>query len=278
LRPFLKAAGGKTKLVPEIRKLLPDFPGIYHEPFVGGGAVFLLIASLRGGLAHDENRINPWAILNDANPELMNAYAAVKRDASKLEASLKAMKTKHSKEFYYKVRAERPTEQLERAARFLYLNKTCFNGLWRVNSKGEFNVPIGSYKDPKIVEPEVLAHWSRILDGVTLFNGDFESHVDFASEGDFIYADPPYLPRSKTANFEGYTQDGFGLKDHERLAAALTRAGTRGVKFIASQGDGPVVRSLYKAFEIISVSVTHAIAAKKDSRVKVGEVLIRNFA
>jgi DNA adenine methylase len=268
-KPFVKAAGGKTKLVPQILPRVPDFPGTYHEPFVGGGAVFL-------ALAPKLRRRDGYAILNDANAELVNAYVVVRDAGPKLEARLKEMK--HSKEHYYKVRAEEPTTPLERAVRFVYLNKTCFNGLWRVIAAGKFNVPIGSYTDPKITEPGIIAHWTAILQGVDLHSKDFEPRIAAAVAGDFIYVDPPYLPRSKTADFDRYTAGGFSKKDHERLAASLASASARGARFLCSQGDGKLIRDLYKEFEIISVSVTHSIAAKKSSRVKVGELLIRNYS
>lgn len=283
-KPFVKAAGGKTKLLPEILPRVPDFPGTYHEPFVGGGAVFLALAprllakiALAGRVPGDTDSVG-WAVLNDANKELASTYVVVRDDGPKLEALLGAMKKSHGKEFYYKTRESEPTTPLERAARFVYLNKTCFNGLHRVNAAGKFNVPIGDYKDPQITEPGILAHWTKVLQGVDIHASDFEPRIDAAKAGDFIYSDCPYLPRSKTASFERYTAGGFGVKDHERLAASLTSANKRGVKFLASQGDGETIRALYKEFEIISVSVMHSIAAKKSSRVKVGEVLIRNYA
>jgi DNA adenine methylase len=291
-KPFVKAAGGKTKLVPAIMARLPaelagrvprsdsdegvpDFRGVYYEPFVGGGAVFLAIAS-RIPLELRKDR-DPWAVLNDANADLMHAYVSVRDAGPKLEARLKEMRRSHCKEFYYKTRGEEPAEAFERAARFVYLNKTAFNGLHRVNAAGKFNVPMGDYKDPKITEPGVIAHWTAALKGVDLFSKDFEPVIAKAAAGDFLYCDPPYLPRSKTADFDGYTVGGFLVKDHERLAASLTAASARGCKFLCSQGDGETVRALYKAFEIQSVTVRHSIAAKKSSRVPVAELLISNY-
>ncbi len=270
-KPFLKWAGGKTKLVPEILARVPVFEGSYHEPFIGGGAVFMALHTA-GKLPRVTQAGH--AVLNDVNAELMNAYAVVQEKSTDLVKKL--LKFKHSKETYYKVRAKEETESLARAARFVYLNKTCFNGLWRVNASNKFNVPMGDYKNPVIVEPDVVAAWHAALAGVMLRSEDFEPRILAAKKGDFIYVDPPYLPRSKTADFTAYTKDRFALKEHERLAAALVTADRRGAKFIASQGDSETIRALYKEFEIESVSVTHAIAAKKASRVKVGEVLISN--
>jgi DNA adenine methylase len=283
-RPFVKAAGGKTKLAPEILRRVPEFAGTYHEPFLGGGAIFLAVAERRSfeSKVTDEHvpfrfgRGGVWAILSDANPELMNAYEAVKAQGPALVEKLQGFK--HSKEAYYAVRAKEETESLARAARFLYLNKTCYNGLWRVNAAGKFNVPVGSYKNPTIVEPAIVLGWQSILVDAELHCRDFGPAIDVASQGDFLYADPPYLPRSKSADFTSYTSDKFVLKDHERLAASLASASKRGVKFLCSQGDSAAIRALYKEFQITAVSVRHSVGARASSRVKVDEVLIQNFA
>lgn len=269
-RPFVKAAGGKGKLAAEILSRIPlEFPGRYHEPFVGGGAIFLALAA-RG------QRTGAWAVLGDGNPELMNAYEAVKSQGPSLVEKLQGFK--HSKETYYAVRAKEEDDSLSRAARFLYLNKTCFNGLWRVNAAGKFNVPMGDYKNPTIVEPSIILGWQAILIDVELHCRDFGPAIDAASQGDFLYADPPYLPRSKSADFTSYTTDKFVLKDHERLAASLASASKRGAKFLCSQGDSATIRALYKDFEIATVSVRHSVGARASSRVKVDEILIQNFA
>lgn len=273
MKPFMKAAGGKTKLLPEILARTPEFGGTYFEPFVGGGAVF--------GAIHDREVFkrtsgSAWAVLNDANDELANAYIAVRDHGLELIRKLEAVV--HTSERYYAVRGEEPKAVLDRAVRFLYLNKSCFNGLYRVNRAGKFNVPIGSYKNPTIVEPVVMVDWIRALASVEVLSGDFEPVVDRAKKGDFLYADPPYLPRSKTADFTGYTAGKFGMKDHERLAASLSAAHVRGAKFLCSQGDSAAIRALYKDFAIDSVSVRHSVAAKKSSRTKVDEVLIHNSA
>lgn len=268
-RPFMKAAGGKTKLAAEILSRIPDFSGRYHEPFVGGAAVFLALASARP-------RAGTWAVLGDGNAELVNAYEVVKAKGPELISKLQAFK--HSQENYYAVRAKEETESLARAARFLYLNKTCYNGLWRVNAAGKFNVPFGRYKNPTIVEPAIILGWQTLLTCAEIHCRDFGPAIDAAAQGDFLYADPPYLPRSKSADFTSYTPDKFLLKDHERLAASLASAGKRGAKFLCSQGDSATIRALYKEFQITAVSVRHSVGARASSRVKVDEVLIQNFA
>jgi DNA adenine methylase len=278
-KPAFKAAGGKTKLVPTILRLIPAFTGRYHEPFVGGGAVFLAIHAERvSGAARIFGRrgAGAWAVLNDTNPELMNAYAVIKSDkSSELVKKLQAIK--HSKETYYKIREKEEEGALARAVRFGYLNKTCFNGLYRVNGSGKFNVPIGSYKNPTIVEPEVISVWHRALAHVDLYSEDFMYRLAEVKSGDFVYADPPYLPQSETANFTSYTSGKFDSKDHERLARALEMVHERGGKFLCSQGDSDVVRSLYKSFVIEPVKVRHSVGASAKSRSNVGELLIRNY-
>lgn len=272
-KPFAKAAGGKTKLVPTILAHVPAFTGLYHEPFVGGGAVFLALHGKLGPARAGRT----WAILNDDNPELMNAYSVVKTNTQALVRRLQSMAKKHSKETYYSIRGKEEEEPVARAARFLYLNKTCFNGLYRVNAEGKFNVPIGSYKNPSIVEPEIMEHWRGALAGAKLYSEDFSYRLAEAKKDDLVYADPPYLPRSKTADFTSYTANKFAMKDHERLANALANVHKRGAKFICSQGDSETIRALYKQFMIIPVSVKHMVGAKASSRVAVRELLIKNF-
>jgi len=273
--PFVKAAGGKSKLLPEIMTRAPSFQGAYHEPFLGGGSVFLAIAA-----ANPEKTAagRIWANLSDANPELMNAYEVVRSHSEKLCGKLKALKASYSQDTYYAVRSREETEPVARAARFIFLNKICFNGLYRVNSKGKFNVPFGKYKNPRIYDPEVLSIWGTLLLGAAIRCEDFGASIGRSAKGDFLYADPPYLPRSKTADFTSYTSDKFTLSDHERLAASLVSASGRGALFLCSQGDSPAIRSLYKGFSISQVSVRHTVGAKAASRGKVDEVLIQNYA
>ena len=244
------------------------FSGHYHEPFVGGGAVFL-------ALYEAERLAYGTSVLNDANAELINAYAVVRTKTSLLVSGLQEIK--HSKETYYRIRETEPRSSLERAVRFIYLNKSCFNGLYRVNSKGKFNVPIGSYKNPTLVEPEVMQVWSEALKGVELYSEDFEKRLSAVKRGDFVYADPPYLPRSKTANFTSYTALKFDEKDHERLAQSLVDVHKRGAKFLCSQGDSDTIRQLYRGFTIVPVTVRHSVGAKASSRGGVSELLIKNY-
>lgn len=280
----MKAAGGKTKLVPTIMEHVPFFKGLYHEPFMGGGAVFLaLYESFRSGprVLHERFPSSqfPWAILNDANSELMNAYALVKTKSAEVIRGLQTIK--HSEATYYDIRAKEEKAPLAKAIRTLYLNKTCFNGLYRVNAAGQFNVPIGKRSDGSlyttIVESEVVLAWSEALKGAVLYSEDFMHRLSEVKKNDFVYCDPPYLPRSKTASFTSYTALKFGEKDHERLAHALTNVHKRGSKFLCSQGDSETIRSLYKAFQIIPVTVRHNVGASASSRGGVAELLIKNY-
>jgi len=271
-KPFVKAAGGKTQLVPIILEHVPSFTGRYHEPFVGGGAVFLaLYETLRSSPRIDQ----VWADLNDVNDELMNAYAQIAHRTQEVIRGLQAIK--HSEEGYYAIRAKEEKTTLAKAIRFLYLNKTCFNGLYRVNKAGKFNVPIGSYKNPTIVEPKVMEAWREALKGAELHSEDFMYRLSSVKSGDFVYADPPYLPRSKTANFTSYTANKFDEKDHDRLAHSLTSVHNRGGKFLCSQGDSEKVRELYKDFTIIPVTAKHMVGAAAKSRTTVNELLIKNY-
>jgi len=269
-KPFVKVAGGKTQLVPIILEHVPAFTGRYHEPFVGGGSVFLAIYQITKRAAGEV-----WAVLNDVNAELMNAYAQIAHKTQDLIRGLQSIK--HSKETYYAIRAKEETSQLTKAVRFLYLNKTCFNGLYRVNRAGKFNVPIGSYVNPTIVEPKVMETWREVLKVAELHSEDFLNRLSSVKAGDFVYADPPYMPRSKTANFTSYTADKFGEKDHERLAQSLASVHKRGGKFLCSQGDSEKVRELYKAFTIIPVTAKHMVGAAAKSRTTVNELLIKNY-
>lgn len=278
VRPFIKWAGGKTKIAAQVADMFAHRNcRRYIEPFVGGGAVFLEMAS-RAALRTGAGEGGYWASLSDTNGALIETYDAVRGDVSRLCDLLR--NAAHTRELYERARKDAQvfgSGATGRAARFIYLNKTCFNGLWRVNKKGEFNVPIGSYVRPVLFEEENLLAWSRFLKGASLWTDDFETMLDVARAGDFVYCDPPYLPRSKTASFTSYTSCGFGPKDHERLAEALGRASARGALFVCSQGDSEFIRKLYGDFKLRAIDVQHSVASRGAGRSKVGELLISNF-
>jgi DNA adenine methylase len=261
-QPFLKWAGSKRYLLPEILPRLPKKIETYYEPFVGGGAVFFALAA--------EKRFRR-AVLSDLNEELTEVYLAVRDDLEELTRRLKAHAGKHSEEFYYKVRAARGSYG---PARFIYLNRTCFNGLFRVNRKGEFNVPFGRYTNPMICNEKALDAASETLQGTNIHNVDFEAAVEDTRRGDVVYFDPPYVPVSVTSNFTAYSREGFGPEAQERLRDCAQRLVKRGVHVLLSNSDTPFVRKLYQGFKIEEVQAPRRVNSKGAKRGNVGELLI----
>jgi len=268
--PILKWAGGKRGLIPEILSLFPaDFKNRnYHEPFVGGGAVFFKIRPKSGSI-------------NDVNPRLINFYQVVRDKAEDLIAQ--AGRYPHDKGAYYKLRDEfnrRGLSDVEEAALLLYLNKTAFNGLYRVNSKGEFNVPFGRYKNPTIVPEGRIRAASKILKKAQIFNKDFSYVLDYANEGDLCYLDPPYQPVSDTANFTSYSAEGFDLTEQRRLRDTCVELDNNGVLFVLSNSYVKPIREMYegiKNFRIEIVQARRAISSKASTRGPINEVLITNI-
>jgi DNA adenine methylase len=268
--PFVKWAGGKGRLLSQLRPLLP--PGIarmrHVEPFVGGGALFFA-------------RMPERALLTDINPTLVATYAAIRDEAQSVVDGLRALASRHSKESYYQVR-ERYNEgsrlsASRRAAMFIYLNKTCFNGLHRVNRKGEFNVPIGSYKDPRILNEDGLYAASHALQNAHVECTSFESLLENAKPGDFVYFDPPYEPVSETASFTSYAREGFSQEDQTRLRDVYRVLDRRGCRLMLSNSDVPFIRELYQDFRIDTVAAARAINCNAKKRGKVSEVVVRNY-
>ena len=261
--PFIKWVGGKTSLLPELLKHVPAKLLRYHEPFVGGGALFFAVQPKR-------------AVLCDANPELIHCYTQVRDDVAGVLDFL--ARHVYQQSHFTAVRALDPLalEPAERAARFIYLNKTCFNGLWRVNRAGRFNVPIGRYKDPRFCDPAALLRASNALAGVQLRSLTFEESLAMTAPGDFVYLDPPYDPVSATSSFTGYTKDAFGWEAQERLAAACASLNRRGVHFLLSNSATPRIRALYAQFEQRMVLAPRHINSKGSGRGAVSEVLVFN--
>ena len=274
-RPFLKWVGGKGQLLPElvayVQRAAPF--GRYHEPFVGGGALFFELAR--------QGRLDghPNAFLSDNNLRLIEAYQCVQTSVEPLLALLRMHKARHCKEYYYAVRAEVPDTPLKRTARLLYLNKTCFNGLYRENSKGEFNVPMGKYTDPRICDVENLRAAAHALGRAEISQRHFRCILEQAEPGDFVYFDPPYHPVSATSSFTRYEQKDFGPRDQEELAEVCVALHERGVKFLLSNSYTPFILKLYDqpAFTLREVFATRAINSKAERRGKVSEVLVSNF-
>ncbi len=272
-RPFLKWAGGKGQLLPDLVRLVMEARPFndYHEPFVGGGALFFELAS--------EGILERNAFLSDNNENLINAYRGVKRHVDSVIKLLLEHKAAHSKEHFYSVRSNAPESAPERAARIIYLNRTCFNGLFRENSKGQFNVPMGRYVNPGICDEPNLRGCAKALKRAEVERRSFETVLDRAKEGDFVYFDPPYVPLSATANFTSYDKGGFGEDAQRRLAEVFRELNKRGVKVLLSNSETPLVRELYdgKGFHIDVVYATRLVNSRADRRGKIPEVLVRNF-
>ncbi|MCR2064117.1 DNA adenine methylase [Campylobacter helveticus] len=272
IKPFLKWAGGKRALSAFIMPFVPKYFKAYFEPFLGGGALFFTL--------YQKGFLKDNVILNDKNKELINSYEVLKNSPSELFKILENLQNNHTKEHFYKIRnLDRDKkfaneDSIFRAARFIYLNKTCFNGLCRYNAKGEFNTPLGSYKNPKIYEKEVLLNASLALQRVRIYNDDFERICGEAKKDDFIYFDPPYYPLNKTSSFVSYT-DVFLEQEQIRLAKLFKELDSKGVKVLQSNSNTPFIRELYKGFEIIELKAKRAINCKGNGRGEITELLIK---
>lgn len=265
IKPFIKWAGGKSQLLPVLRKIIPDSFGSYFEPFLGGGALFFDLGPSS-------------AILSDTNAELINCYRIIKKTPQKLISAL--LKFKINEKDFYAVRAQNPIKlsSLDRAARFLYLNKTCFNGLYRVNKQGRFNTPFGHYKNANLVDEENLFKASHLLQDANIRCMDYyELLLAEARSGDFVYFDPPYLPIGKYSDFKRYTKDFFYEEDHKKLASLFGILDERGCKVLLSNSYHPTVVDLYKRYNIRIVQASRFINCKGDKRGAISEAIISNF-
>lgn len=274
VKPFLKWVGGKGQLLNQFENLFPKKYNSYFEPFVGGGAVFF--------------NINPKkAHINDINETLTNTYKHIKEDVEKVIRSLKRIEQEfiskneiERKEFYYSIREKYnslPHSDFNRSLYFLFFNKTAFNGVYRENSKGGFNVPIGSYKNPKIVDPENLRQVSKVLSNTRITSGSFEDAVKNAKKGDFVYFDPPYHPLSETSSFTSYSKDDFSKEDQIKLKELYVELDKKGVCVMLSNSSAPFIKKLYSEFKQIPVFATRMINSKSDKRGKISEVVIVNY-
>ncbi len=271
-RPFLKWVGGKGQLLPELVRAVEaagEFGG-YHEPFVGGGALFFELYRT-GKLAGKCVR------LSDNNERLIETYQVVKDDLDTLIPLLRAHQGRHDRDYYYEMRAHVPATPIERAARIVYLNKTCFNGLYRENSRGLFNVPMGKYDNPRILDKENLRGVSAALAEVRIECRPFEAIAEFAEAGDLVYFDPPYDPVSTTSSFTSYHKDEFAEDAQRRLAATYALLANRGVKVLLSNSNTSLIRELYSGFVVEIVEAKRSVNSKGGLRGKVEEVLVRNF-
>jgi DNA adenine methylase len=272
VRPFLKWAGGKRQLLPEIKNYVPKKYNTYYEPFLGGGAILFNLQPKN-------------ATINDSNTELINCYEVIRDSLEELIEDLK--KHENNESYYYEMRElDRTTtykdnyDKIKRASRILYLNKTCYNGLFRVNSQGQFNVPFGRYKNPNILDEAVLRAVNKYLNNnkVKIFNTDFEKAVLDAKKGDFVYFDPPYDPVSNTASFTGYDVNGFDKEEQKRLKSVFDDLTSRGCQALLSNADTDFIIKLYGSrYKIEKISATRAINSNALKRGKITEVLVRNY-
>jgi DNA adenine methylase len=273
VKPIVKWAGGKTRLLGELRRRLPGEIGTYVEPFAGGAALFFALASE----VEEGDRKLERAILCDQNRELVACYRAVQTDVESVIEALGAYR--YDRDLFYETR-EKDTSRMsdvERAARLLFLNRTCFNGLWRVNASGRFNVPFGRYKNPRICDEEGLREASRALARAEIHHGDFSSVLSGLRAGDFVYFDPPYAPVSKTAAFTDYAAGGFDAKDQARLVSELVRLREADVLAMLSNADTPETRALYENFAMEVVFAPRAINSDAAKRGDARELLVTSW-
>lgn len=266
-RPFIKWAGGKSRLIEQYKPFLPTEFERYHEPFLGGGALFFY-------LAPQLQAQGKQAFLSDLNPELVNVYRCVRDEVEGLIELLAEHQERHGKTHYYEVRSQLQTESVPRAARFIYLNKTCYNGLYRENSKGLFNVPMGRYKNPKICAPNLLRAASSALQIADISEHPFAAVLDYAKgANDFVYFDPPYHPLSETSKFTAYSRYRFGAEEQKELRDAIAQLAARRAKVLVSNSDCPFIRDLYQNFQIETINAARSINSKASKRGKITEVL-----
>ena len=275
IKPFVKWVGGKRQLLHEITPLIPSKFIRYIEPFTGGGAVFF-------SLSEQIQKQQIKAQLNDINLELVNAYIQVRDNPNALLAELS--KHIHDKDYFLAIRAlDRTPKGLQnlspvaRASRFIYLNRTAFNGMYRVNAKGQFNVPFGRYKNPNFADSDTIMACSSALQNVEITSKSYADILPQTKRGDFVYLDPPYFPVSATAYFTSYNETGFDTQQQEQLAQLIRQMDKRGVGFIASNAYIEAVQHLYSGFTIREVKAGRAINANKEGRKPVSEALITNL-
>lgn len=268
--PVVKWAGGKRQLINDLLEYMPDFYNNYFEPFIGGGALFFELQA--------EN-----AYISDINDELINLYKVIQNDVYTLIRSLEKHSKNFSKEYFLYLRNldrlpdYETLSEVEKASRFIFLNRTCFNGLYRVNSKGHFNVPFGKYKNPRIVDEQNLINCSFLLKKTKIQKADFNEILNYVQKNDFVYFDPPYVPLNDSSYFTSYTKEGFTWKDQEKLKKLCDKLTTKGVRFMLSNSDTEETRKLYSKYEIITVYANRNINANGDGRGKITEILVRNY-
>jgi DNA adenine methylase len=267
--PFLKWAGGKRQLISQMYKYFPKNFNKYIEPFIGGGAAYFYLKP-------------KLSILIDINEELINCYKVIKNNVEELIELLKTHK--NEKGYYYRIRElDRDDEKfakltnIEKASRMIYMNRCCYNGLYRVNSKGQFNVPFGKYKNPNFCDEENLLAVNKVLENVKIIHGSFEISLDYAEKGDFIYFDPPYYPISKTSSFTSYTKENFGEDSQKKLLHIFKKLDEIDCNLMLSNSYNEYINDLYKDYKIITLDARRAINSNAAKRGNIKVLLITNY-
>lgn len=273
VRPLVKWVGGKRQLMSDLKREMPSSFEAYYEPFIGGAALLMSLQPKK-------------AFISDMNSELVNLYRVVKNNPEELISTLNMHR--NEEEYFYEVRAQDRDPNvwinltdIDKAARLIYLNRTCFNGLYRVNNAGEFNAPFGHYKKPRIVDPVTINAVSRFFqeNDITILEGDFQASVTTAKSGDFVYFDPPYDPVSSSANFTGYAKGGFDRDEQKRLRDTAKHLADNGVNVLLSNSSTDFIREIYSdpVFRIVNVKARRAVNSVGADRGEVDEVLIRTY-
>jgi len=268
LKPIVKWAGGKRQILNELLRYVPKRFGTYYEPFFGGGSLFIAL-SKAGNIRK--------SVISDTNPDIYNLYSIVKEKPGRLIEELDNISYGNVRSDYYSARDEfngMPPFGARRAALFLYLNRLGYNGLYRVNSKGKFNVPFGRYKTHSMPSREEILAFSEALRGCSILDKDFEIAVSDAEAGDLVYFDPPYMPVSNTAYFTDYTPAGFSYQDQRRLSEVTFKLLERGVAVIISNADTPEIRELYKSINVVQINARRSINSVARGRGAVSELII----
>lgn len=274
-KPFLKWVGGKGQLLKQFDSIFPkDFSGTYYEPFVGGGAVLFHL--------HPQK-----AVINDINTTLVETYRNIQTNSSKVIKELKKLQeeldkktVEERKEFYYSIRNKYnklENKDFKKSIYFLFFNKTAFNGVYRENSKGGFNVPIGAYKNPKILDENNILIVARSLRDITILNSSYKTAVKKAKKGDFVYFDPPYHPLSKTSSFTTYSKDNFSEKDQTELRDLFVELDKKGVLVMLSNSNTDFIKKLYKGYKQIPVSATRMVNSNSAKRGSIQEIVVINY-
>lgn len=270
VRPFLKWAGGKRQLLPELFEHMPNKYNSYYEPFIGGGALLFALQPKK-------------AVISDSNQELISCYTVIRDSLDELIEDLRGHR--NEEKYFYQIRewdrqdTFKSKTLVQKASRIIFLNKTCYNGLFRVNSQGQFNAPFGRYKNPNILDEAVLKAVSSYLNAaeVEILNQDFSKTVTNSKKNDFIYFDPPYDPVSNTASFTGYDINGFNKGEQKRLKETFDSLSKKGCKVMLSNAYTDFIRDLYKDYRCIQVKATRAINSKASRRGKIDEILVKNY-